>query len=251
MSQPRPTLLSIQVGRPRTMGEDGAADPLDRPWTSGIFKERVEGPIRLGWTNLEGDGQADSRHHGGREKAVLACAARHYDAWRVELDRPELAFGSFGENFTIDGLDETTVCIGDTYEVGGARVQVAQPRQPCWKLAHRFGIKDMPAHVQQTNRAGWYFRVLEPGTVEAGQSCDLVERPCPGWTVALANDLIYRRLHDQTLLAALADCPLLAPSWRESLAKRRDGIPESDPRKRLIGPNAEPQAHPQSPITAA
>src|SRR5690606_18685860 len=108
----------------------------DRPWTTGFFKEPTLGPVWLGRTNLEGDGQADLVHHGGPDKAVLAYSADHYAAWREVLNNPALPFGAFGENFTIEGLKEADVCIGDTWKVGDeATIQLSQPRQPCWKLA--------------------------------------------------------------------------------------------------------------------
>jgi MOSC domain-containing protein YiiM len=234
-----PVVLSIQVGRPVTMGDEAASEPMDRRWTSGIVKQPVSGRVWVGCTNLEGDGQADVLNHGGREKAVLAYAAGHYPAWREELGRPDLPFGAFGENLTIDGLDETSVCIGDVYAVGGAKVQVSQPRKPCWKLARRWNLKDLPVRVQQTGRGGWYLRVLGEGFIEPGNSFALRERPCPRWTVSLANDLFYRRRGSPEDLAGLAECPLLSPNWRDSLGRRISGKTDSDPRGRLIGPNED------------
>src|SRR5687768_12706975 len=108
-----PTLVSIQVGQPQTHGREGAADPFDRPWTSAFFKTPVAGPVFVGRTNVTGDCQADLEHHGGVDKAVLAYSADHYPLWRAELNRPDLCFGGFGENLTIEGLDEQGVCIGD------------------------------------------------------------------------------------------------------------------------------------------
>jgi MOSC domain-containing protein YiiM len=215
-----PVVLSIQVGVPETRGALGAADPMERPWTSGMVKHPVEGPVWLGRTNLAGDGQADLINHGGPDKAVLAYAAAHYPGWRVELAPLELPFGAFGENLTIAGQDESSVCIGDVYAVGTAVVQVSQPRQPCWKLARRWAWKDLTARVQRTGRGGWYLRVLEEGTIQAGERLVLRDRPCTEWTVALANDLMFGRRDDREALAALADCPLLAASWREELRER-------------------------------
>jgi len=128
-------IVSLRVGMPRTFGREGAVDPMERPWRSGIFKEEVDEPVWLGRTNLVGDGQADLKHHGGPEKAVHVYAAAHYPAWQRELQRADLTYGAFGENFTVEGQTEETVCIGDTYRVGDAVVQVSQPRQPCWKPA--------------------------------------------------------------------------------------------------------------------
>jgi MOSC domain-containing protein YiiM len=202
---------------------------MERPWTSGIVKTPVEGSVWLGRTNLAGDGQADLVNHGGIDKAVLAYAASHYPVWRNELALLELPFGAFGENLTIEGQNEWTVCIGDTFAVGEALVQVSQPRQPCWKLARRWKLKDMTARVQRSGRGGWYLRVLGEGTIQAGLSVVLRERPYPRWTVALANDLMFRRLQDRDALAALATCPLLSSSWRDTLGERLEEGAGSDP----------------------
>lgn len=217
-----PLLLSIQVGRPRRMGVEGTSDPMERPWYSSFVKEPVEGPVWLGRTNLAGDRQADLKNHGGPDKAVLAYAAGHYPLWRVELNRPDFPFGAFGENFTIHDLTEATVCIGDVYAIGEARVQVSQPRQPCWKIARRWQIKDLTARVQKTGRTGWYFRVLSEGYVEAGLPVTLVERPFPQWTVAQATEVMLRRHLDPDAAAELAACPLLSSRWRETLAAAGD-----------------------------
>ncbi len=193
---------------------------MDRPWLTGFFKEPVEGPIWLGQTNLAGDGQADLKNHGGPDKAVLAYAADHYPAWRAELDRSDLPYGAFGENFTIAGLVEETVCIGDVYAVGEARVQVSQPRQPCWKIARRWRIKDLTARVQATGRTGWYFRVLAEGYVQPGLPVTLLERPFPQWTVTRAGEIMRDRRDNPVAAAELAACPLLSTNWRESLSPR-------------------------------
>jgi MOSC domain-containing protein YiiM len=180
----------------------------------------VAGPIWLARTNLAGDGQADLENHGGVEQAVLAYAGDHYPAWRTELALPDMPYGAFGENFTIAGQDETTVCIGDTYAIGEAIVQVSQPRGPCWKLARRWRIKDLTARVQRSGRAGWYLRVLREGHVAAGQPVRLLERPFPQWTIARVNALLNGRDDDRRAIAELAACPLLGPNWRAALLNR-------------------------------
>ncbi|HEY8491124.1 MAG TPA: MOSC domain-containing protein [Dehalococcoidia bacterium] len=218
-------LLAIQVGTPRQMGRDGAEDPMDRPWSSAIFKESVAGPVRLGRTNLEGDRQADGKNHGGPDKAVLLYAAAHYPAWREELGLPSFPYGAFGENFTVAGLTEETVCIGDVYAVGQAVVQVSQPRQPCWKLAYRWRIKDLTARVERTGRTGWYARVLREGRVQAGDALTLLERPHPGWTVARATAVMRRRREEPETALALGSLPALAEAWRSVLTAA--GEPEA------------------------
>ena len=216
-----PMLVSIQVGLPQTRGVDGADDPMDQPWTSGFIKEPVYGPVRVRRTHLDGDGQADLRVHGGVDKAILAYSADHYPLWREELGINDLPHGAFGENFTIAGLDERTVCVGDGWQIGDqVRVEVSQPRQPCWKLARRWRRPDLPQRVLENGRSGWYFRVLTEGQVIAGLALTLQERPFPRWTIAEATDVRLHRPHDQRANAELAGLSPLAESWRSALRKR-------------------------------
>lgn len=234
----RPVLLSVQVGLPRRLGEDGAADPMERPWATGFFKLPVPGPVRLGPTNLDGDGQADLAHHGGPDKAVLAYPAAHYPDWRRELGDPGLPFGGFGENFTVEGLTEADVCVGDTWRVGdGVAVQVSQPRQPCWRLARRWRVKTLAARVQETGRTGWYFRVLAEGVVAAGMPLVLADRPHPGWTVERANRVMHADPDDLHAAAELAAVLALSASWKTTLLRRVEQAVRPDPAKRLTGPN--------------
>jgi MOSC domain-containing protein YiiM len=169
-------LIAIHVGKPKRIGTQGSGDPWERPFVSGIYKERVEGPVWLGEVNLEGDKQADLRVHGGPNRAALCYSADHYPRWLAELPSSGLVPGMFGENFTIEGLEEATVCMGDIYAIGDARVQVSQLRGPCFKLARRVGRRDMVERVLETGRSGWYVRVLAPGFVEAGQLMALESR---------------------------------------------------------------------------
>jgi MOSC domain-containing protein YiiM len=237
-SMAAPMLASIQVSLPRRFGREGAAEPMDRPWVTGFFKEPVAGAVRLGPTNLEGDGQADLVHHGGPDKAVLMYSARHYPAWRLSLNHPSLPFGAFGENFTISGLTEADVCIGDTWQVGDVAItQVSQPRQPCWKLARRWRIKTLALQVQESGRTGWYVRVLHEGTVAAGMPVVLLHRPHPDWTVERANRVMHTDKSDVAAASQLAAIPLLSGNWRTTLT-RRATQQESDHTKRLIGENA-------------
>jgi MOSC domain-containing protein YiiM len=213
-----PVLLSIQVSLPKAYGQPGADDWMDQPWQTGFYKEQVFGPQWLAQTNLAGDGQADLVNHGGPDKAVLAYAAAHYPRWRERLQRPDFPYGAFGENFTVDGLTEDTVCIGDIYRLGGALVQVSQPRQPCWKLARRWRIKTLAALVEQNGWTGWYLRVLEEGEVEAGQPMALLERLHPAWTVTRTTRTMRTRHQDHHAAGQLALIEELAISWRKHLA---------------------------------
>jgi MOSC domain-containing protein YiiM len=210
-------LVSIQVGLPTLHGQPDALDPLDRPWRTGFFKAPVAGPVRLGRTNLAGDGQANRRVHGGADKAVLAYAASHYPMWRRELGRPDLPYGAFAENFTIAGQDETRVCLGDVYAIGSARVEVSQPRQPCSNITHRWRVPRLTEQVAATGRHGWYLRVLEEGEVVAGEPMLLLDRASPDWTVARAICAMAQRTRDRAEAAALLAVPALSDAWRKTL----------------------------------
>lgn len=185
----KPLLVSIQVGMPSVITDTGFSGKQST-WHTGIFKLPVSGPVWLDRINLAGDGQADWTVHGGPDKAVMAYSADHYPFWREQF--PNLEYGAFGENFTVTGLSEENVYINDIYEVGEARIQVSQPRQPCWKLARKLHSKTLPAIVIQTGFSGWYFRVLQEGHVEAGQSFTLLERPLPDWPITrVYREVLY------------------------------------------------------------
>jgi MOSC domain-containing protein YiiM len=205
-------LVSVQVGRPREMREG-------EPWVSAIFKHVVDGGIRLNRTNLVGDEQADLSVHGGPDKAVCAYPADHLPFWREALARADIVTGAFGENFSLTGVSEDDVCIGDVFEIGTAVVQVSQPRSPCWKLGRKWSRLDLPKIVVREGKTGWYFRVLETGDVEAGQELRRIERPYPQWTVTEANRLAYAKktgeLREERL--RFAECTALSGAWRASM----------------------------------
>jgi MOSC domain-containing protein YiiM len=208
-------ISSIQVGRPQEL--DGGGDP----WVSAFFKTSVSGPVALAADNLAGDQQADLSCHGGRDKAVCCYSADHYPAWRRELADDGCGAGWFGENLTIEGQTEESVCLGDIYSAGTVRVEVSQPRGPCWKLGRRWRRLDMPKLARESGRTGWYVRVLTPGTLAAGDELILVARPYPRWTIDTVNRLTYAgeaaRRELQRARQALAECPALSAAWRERL----------------------------------
>jgi len=213
------TLLSVQVGVPQHYGTAGAANPMDRPWTTSFFRVPSEQPRWLYTTHLEGNEQADKKNHGQLVQAVLLYAAEHYPLWRAELDRPEMGPGGFGENFTVGELSEQTACVGDIYALGEARIQVTGPRYPCWKIASRWGIEELNLRVAELGRTGWYCCVLHEGMIEPGMPIMLVERPYPRWTMALINDFGHGRNDDVEIAQDLAACPLLDEFWQELVVR--------------------------------
>lgn len=205
----------------------GKAVPFRLPDTaSAIDKQPVGRPVSVGPAGLTGDEQGDRRNHGGPDKAVHHYPLDHYAAWRSDLPFPtastELldAPGAFGENLATLGLTEESVCVGDVFRIGTATLQVSQARQPCWKLNHRFGMKDMARRVQATGRTGWYYRVLEPGMVAMGDNITLLDRPLPDWTLARILRAFYQDTHDIRTLIGISVLEPLAMGWRE-LARRR------------------------------
>ncbi|MCU1306701.1 MAG: hypothetical protein JWN45_1396 [Acidobacteriaceae bacterium] len=207
-------IASLQVGMPQRLGDPSSHDRSKSLWVTGIFKNRIDGPVRLDFRNLAGDAQADLRVHGGPDKAVLAYSAEHYPAWRSELHLPDFPFGAFGENFTITGADENDICIGDIHQAGDALLQVSQPRTPCWKLARKWEMSDLPKRVVQSGRSGWYYRVKQEGTVESGQELKLLERPNPQWTIRRVCSITYGIERHPGDPAALLQLDLLAPQWK-------------------------------------
>jgi MOSC domain-containing protein YiiM len=217
---PPAVLCSIQVAMPASYGLEGAENPHDQPWTTGFFKKPVEGRVFADTTDLAGDGQADLQHHGGLDKAVLAYSAEHYPKWRDELSMPDMPYGAFGENLTIDGLSEESVCIGDVVRIGSAIFEVSQPRQPCWKLARRWRMHELTAAVIHNGRSGWYFRVLQRGWIEAGMPVSLMDRPNPEWPITRAHEILHHRKTDVPLALELASVQELADSWVRELRER-------------------------------
>jgi MOSC domain-containing protein YiiM len=212
-------LISVLTGTPRTVGTPEAEDPMERAFTSAIWKTPVAGPVFVGTLGLAGDAVANTKVHGGPDQALLMYSAAHYPWWENELGRP-MGPGGFGENLTVDGLDEDSVCIGDMLAIGSVRLQVSQPRQPCATLARRHQVRDMIAIVRENGRSGWYLRVLAEGPVETGQTIEVADRPNPEWTVRRAAQVYRARERERGLAADLARCHGLSQGWRDRLAAR-------------------------------
>lgn len=210
-------LDSIQVGHLRTAGTPDAADPFDRPWTSGIWKDPVVGPVALGPDGLAGDQIADRRHHGGIHRAVLMYPADHYPRWRAEWGRKDVGPGAFGENLTVSGVSERTVCLGDRFGLGEVVLEVSSPRAPCDKLSRKHGVRDLVAMVRRNHRHGWYCRVVREGALEAGIPVRLLDRPYPQWTVARAAEVFWDRAARPDEAALLKACTPLIPDWKDRL----------------------------------
>jgi MOSC domain-containing protein YiiM len=190
----------------------------ERTWTSAYIKDEIAGSVQVGPTGLEGDEQFDRRSHGGPSMALLAYAADHYPIWRTELDLPEIGPGGFGENLTIDGLDERNICIGDRLTAGSVELSVTQPRGPCANISRRWNRKELLGRVTETRRSGWYLGVPRPGTITAGDRIAVVDRPHPEWTIERVFALRLEPGGDRESIAFLARCPELSEYWRDKFA---------------------------------
>jgi ferredoxin-NADP reductase/MOSC domain-containing protein YiiM/ferredoxin len=216
-AQPVGTLVSLNVGMPK-----------DVPWQgktvfTGVFKDPVTGPRRVRRLNIDGDGQGDLGGHGGEQRAVFVYQRDSYRYWERELGRTDLVDGQFGENFTIEGLSDDEVCIGDRYAIGTAVFEVTQPRVTCYRVGISMNDPRIPALLVSHRRPGFYFRVLQEGEVQAG---DAIVKLAPGpeqMTVAEVDALLYLPGHPRQQLLRALRIPALSPGWQASFTALLEG----------------------------
>lgn len=224
---------------PRVLAGQVAPIEPDGP-ASGIAKRPISGPWRITRTGLAGDAQGDLKHHGGPDKALHQYPREHYREWAAEIGPHPLlaASGAFGENLSGEGWTEDDICIGNVARFGSAVLQIAQGRQPCFKLDLRFGRAGMARDVQRTGRTGrtgWYWRVLAEGEAREGDALTLIERPQPGWPLSRKIGLLYRDTRNREELTAMARLPELAEGWRALASRRIAARQVEDWSKRLDG----------------
>lgn len=165
-----PSVLQVNVSLPTIVNFNG------NKIETGIFKKPVSGKVKVRRLNLEGDAQADLTVHGGPDKAVYAYPLEQYDYWKTELSNSNLEWGVFGENLTVEGFDESNVCIGDRMKIGSAMFAVTQPRMPCFKLGIRFGDPTIVKRFYKSGKWGFYLSVLEEGEIETGDEIFVADR---------------------------------------------------------------------------
>lgn len=202
----------------------GTLRELPEGQQTGIFKTSTSAKVWIGPEGLQGDVQADRRVHGGPEKAVHQMSTQTYERLQVAFPHlsAKLTPGSLGENLTIPGMDDFEVCIGDCWRVGEALLQVNQMRRPCWKINHRFDEDGLSHFLQESHATGWYYRVLEPGFVQAGDPVALEAQPHPGYTLAALWQLYQEQRPTFEALADWAALPALTLDWRIRLQQRHD-----------------------------
>jgi ferredoxin-NADP reductase/MOSC domain-containing protein YiiM/ferredoxin len=203
-------LLSVNVGLPREIEWKG------KTVHSAVWKAPVRGRHKVGKLNIDGDGQGDLQGHGGEQRAVFVYQVESYRYWEKQLGRSDFVSGQFGENFTIDGLSDDEVCIGDRYRIGSALFEVTQPRVTCYRVGIRMNEPRMPALLVEHHRPGFYFRVLEAGEVGAGDEIRKVSDGPERMTISEADALLYLKGHSRAQLERALRIPALSPGWRSS-----------------------------------
>jgi ferredoxin-NADP reductase/MOSC domain-containing protein YiiM/ferredoxin len=211
------TLLSVNVGMPK-----------DVPWQgktvfTGVYKDSVNGPRRVGKLNVDGDGQGDLGGHGGEQRAVFVYQRDSYGHWERELGRDDFVSGQFGENFTIEGLGDEEVCVGDRYQIGSAIFEVTQPRVTCYRVGIRMNDPRIPALLVSHRRPGFYFRVLAEGEVQAGDQILKLASGPEQMTVAELSALLYLPGHPRQQLLRALRIPALSAGWQDSFRALLDG----------------------------
>jgi ferredoxin-NADP reductase/MOSC domain-containing protein YiiM/ferredoxin len=204
------TLVSVNVGMPKNVPWQG------RNVYTGVFKDPVSGPRRVGKLNVEGDGQGDLAGHGGEQRAVFVYQTDSYRYWERELGRTDFVYGQFGENFTVEGLGDDEVCIGDRYQIGTAVFEVTQPRVTCFRVGIRMNDSRIPALLVSHHRPGFYFRVLEEGDVQAGDKIIKLASGPEQMVVAETDALLYLPGHTRQQLLRALRIPALSPGWQAS-----------------------------------
>jgi MOSC domain-containing protein YiiM len=214
------TIHTQLIGRPQTHTDERGT------WRSAIFRAPAAGPLPLGPRGLAGDQVADRKNHGSPDQAVCCCPLAHYDAWNVAfaaaLDGRRLEPGAVGENWTLAGAAEADVCVGDSFAVGTARVQVSAPRYPCTKQERKVRLPGFLRHVTAMRQTGWYLRVLEPGQVQAGDVLRLESRPQPELSIARLNEHMHGAF-EPAFARQLLDVPELAAGWKRIIVHRLKG----------------------------
>jgi ferredoxin-NADP reductase/MOSC domain-containing protein YiiM len=209
-------LLSVNVGLPQDLTWHG------RTVYTGVWKKPVEGPVQVRRLNIDGDGQGDLAGHGGENRAVFVYQIESYQYWEQQLDRDDFEYGQFGENFTVTGLADDQVCIGDQYRIGDALFEVTQPRVTCYRVGIRMNDPQIPALLVSRHRPGFYLRVLREGAVQAGDDIEQVATGPQAMTVADTDALLYLPGHPRQQLLRALQIPALSEGWKASFQAMLD-----------------------------
>ncbi|HIP12943.1 MAG TPA: MOSC domain-containing protein [Arcobacter sp.] len=210
-------VLSVQIGKIKIIKDESMKE---KKWETGSFKKPVSSQIDVTTMGIKGDEISDLIHHGGIHKAVFANSYLNYPTWSKFLNKKNLEFGSLGENITFSNIKEEDVCIGDIHQIGEVILEVSQPRQPCWKLSKMHNIDMFKENIYETNRTGWYYRVLEEGTISKDDSVVLVKRLESAISIFHANEILKEPSKYEKKAKQLIDLNVLSQAFKNSLIKR-------------------------------
>jgi MOSC domain-containing protein YiiM len=210
-------ILSVNISLLREITRGG------KKIQSGIFKQPVAGSVEVHRLGLEGDHQGNKKVHGGIYKAVYLYPAEYYDVWRDELEKPDLSFGDFGENLTTQGLREDEVCLGDRFRIGSAELAVTQPREPCATLSARMGLRDLPKRFRQSGRSGFYFSVMNEGSVSKGDSIECISKDENRVSVAEFNRVLNGESGIEEIIRRTCKINAVPEELKDKLLKQLDG----------------------------
>ena len=227
--RPEGRIVGVFAGKPETLWPG-------KP-SSAIRKQAIDGPVEVNETGLLPDKQADLKVHGGTEKAVHHYAVDHMPFWQKMFPQDAQRFvpGCFGENISTRGLTEHNLCLGDILSMGSATVQICQGRQPCWKLNAHLDNRQLAALFQKTQKTGWYYRVLQNGVVQKGDTMRLIDRPNPGWSLHKVIEARFSRSLDNQAMQQLASVTSLSENWRAAFMNKLANRAENTD-ARLKGP---------------
>lgn len=214
-------LLSLQIGKKQTIRKK-AEDVFKKEFETAFFKKAIHEEIFADELGFHGDEVADAKNHGGKEKAIFANSFENYPVWKNFLQRQELPFGALGENLTISGLDENSVCVGDIHKVGSLVLQVSQPRKPCSKISKVWHTKNFTQEIFKSGKTGWYYRVLENGFAMSGQKIEILQKG--QISIQEINTMFYNpRNADSEALKNFFSIKTITPSWHDDMKKRIAG----------------------------
>ena len=207
-------LLSINVSKPKPIEYNG------KTVYTGIFKEPISGAVMLRENNIDGDGQGDLKVHGGTYKAIYGYPFEHYSHWQQVLNRDDLTYGQFGENLTVSGMLEEEIHIGDVFQIGShVKLEITQPRVPCFKLGYKMGQPEFPRQFLESGRVGFYFRVIAEGEITAGDAISRIEISSEQMSVKEILNLRYFDTNNHEKINKARKLTALSPSWKKDFIR--------------------------------
>ncbi|CZE49430.1 MOSC domain-containing protein [Campylobacter geochelonis] len=220
-------ILFLGVGKIQKYGKENYINLLEKPWQSAMKKVAFQGEVYANELGFINDSVADTKNHGGIEKAIFANSAKNYKIWENFLET-KMEFGDMGENLSIDELDENSVCVGDIHKIGSLVLQVSQPRKPCFKISKFFNNAKFTAEIFKTGRTGWYYRVVENGSCKCGDEVEMVQKDSANLSIMELNQLFYAPKEHLELLEKFKKLKTIKNGWDKSIQERILGIYDNE-----------------------